>query len=217
MKQSQGNSSSTINLFLNAIKFFYREIVKSQDNIDIKYARRSKKLPVVLSRAAIGRLLHAVKNQKHQLLLALAYGSGLRVSEVTNLKVQDIDLENGLVFVRSGKGDKDRITIFPEKLTVPFKQMLFGREKNGYVFESNRGGKLTTRSSQKIFARAMQYANIQITASFHSLRHSFATHLLENGVDLRYIQTLLGHRNIKTTQLYTQVMTTDIRKIKSPL
>lgn len=216
-KHDRGNAPQTVNLFLNAIKFFYREVQKINHHIDITYAKRTKKLPVVLSRNEIARILHTVKNPKHKLLIALAYGSGLRVSEVISLRVQDIDIENNSISIRKAKGDRDRMSVFPGKLKTDFVRFLFGKNKDEYVFESNRGGKLTTRSAQKIFEKAMQCANIQRTATFHSLRHSFATHLLENGTDIRFVQELLGHRNIKTTQLYTQVTHHRLRNIKSPL
>lgn len=216
-KHDKNYASQTINLFLQAIKFFYREVIKTAYPIDVTYAKRPKRLPVVLSRREVSVILHAVKNPKHRLLLALAYGSGLRVSEVVKLKTGDIDFERGIIFVRKAKGDRDRITLLPEKINLDLKHFLFGQDKNSYVFESSRGGKLTTRTAQKIFEEAAQRAGIQRSATFHSMRHSFATHLLENGTDIRYVQELLGHRNIKTTQMYTRVTTTRIMNIKSPL
>lgn len=216
-KNDRGNAPQTVNLFLNAIKFFYREIQKINQPIDLRYAKKTKKLPVVLSRNAIGRILHSIKNPKHKLLIALAYGSGLRVSEVVQLKIADLDLESQTVFIRKAKGGRDRISIFPEKLTADFMRFLFGKNPDEYVFESNRGGKLTPRTAQKIFEKALQRAQVNCFATFHSLRHSFATHLLENGTDIRFVQELLGHQNIKTTQLYTRVTNHMLRNIKSPL
>ncbi|MEK7555516.1 MAG: tyrosine-type recombinase/integrase [Patescibacteria group bacterium] len=216
-KQDKGFSSQTTNLCLNAIKFFYREIIKSQDKIDIKFAKRSQKLPVVLSREEIRKIIETLSNDKHKLLIALAYGAGLRVSEATNLKVKDINIEELTIHLKDAKGKKDRITIFPEKIKSDIINIVSGRDKNSYVFESERGGKLTERTAQKVFENALKKSNIQKDATFHSLRHSFATHLLENGVDVRYVQELLGHQNIRTTQLYTQVTNPSIKKIKSPL
>ncbi|MBU0731753.1 site-specific integrase [Patescibacteria group bacterium] len=216
-KKGKGYSPQTLNLFLNAIKFFYREIIKSQEEIDLKFSKRSQKLPVVLSRNEIQLILDEVANSKHKLLIGLTYGAGLRVSEVINLKVRDIDLERGVIAVRAGKGDKDRITVLPEKLSSEIMARIRGRSGPEFVFVSERGGRLTARTAQKVFENALRKAGIQKDATFHSLRHSFATHLLESGTDIRYVQTLLGHRNIRTTQIYTQVSTANIRAIASPL
>jgi integrase/recombinase XerD len=216
-KLDKGNSSQTINLHLNAIKYFYREICKCKTNIDIKFAKISKKLPVVLSKSEIGNILNSIDNQKHKLMIALSYGTGFRVSETINLKVRDINLDELTIHIKGAKGNKDRITIFPEKLKNDLKDLISRRDNNGYIFESNRGGKLNERSAQKVFENALAKAGIKKDATFHSLRHSFATHLLENGVDVRYVQELLGHQNIRTTQLYTKVTNPSLKKIKSPL
>lgn len=216
-KYKKGSSPQTVNLFLNAIKFFYRDVLKCGDPLAVPYAKRTKKLPVVLSKNEISTILDAVKNPKHKLLLALAYGSGLRVSEVVKLKVHDIDWERDLIYVRKAKGDRERITLLPEKIKIELKHFLFGLDGEKFVFESTRGGRLTSRTAQKIFEESARRAGIMRNATFHSLRHSFATHLLENGVDIRYIQELLGHRDIKTTLIYTKVSSNAIQKIKSPL
>lgn len=218
----KGYAPQTMNLALNAIKFFYREVLESSMRIKIRCAKKSLKLPVVLSREEIRRVIGVIGNLKHKLMISLAYGAGLRVSEVVGLKVRDLMIDQGLICVREGKGGRDRITIFPEKLKSEFELFLSERKKiheidGCYVFESNRGGKLTSRTAQKVFGRALVLARIERAATFHSLRHSFATHLLEDGVNLRYVQELLGHKNIKTTQLYTMVSTDAVRKIKSPL
>lgn len=216
-KQSKGQSPQTINLYLNTIKYFYREIFKSRVSIDLKFAKTSSKLPVVLSRMEIEKLINAIDNRKHKLLISLSYGAGFRVSEAINLKIKDIDLAELTIHLKDAKGKKDRITIFPEKLKADLMEIMALRDKNDYVFESNRLGKLTERTAQKIFENALKNARITKDATFHSLRHSFATHLLENGVDVRYVQELLGHQNIRTTQLYTKVTNPSLKKIKSPL
>ena len=221
-KHDKGYAPQTTNLCLNAVKFFYREVLGSSMRIKIRCAKKSLKLPVVLSRDEIRRVIDAIGNLKHKLMISLAYGAGLRVSEVVGLKVRDLLIGEGLICVCGGKGGKDRITIFPEKLKDEF-DLFLKRKINDivtgelYVFESNRGGKLTSRTAQKVFENALVKVGIQKSATFHSLRHSFATHLLEDGVNLRYVQELLGHKNIKTTQLYTMVSTDAVRKIKSPL
>ncbi|MBI5754827.1 tyrosine-type recombinase/integrase [Candidatus Peregrinibacteria bacterium] len=216
-KQASGLSSQTVNLFLNGIKFFYLHVIKIHEKIDIHFAKITKKLPIVLSRNEIQSLIFALPNAKHRLLLSLAYGSGLRVSEVIDLKVKDVDFSELTIHLKEAKGKKDRITVFPEKLIMDMRNLSAGKDGNEFLFSSERGGKLTTRTAQKIFENALQKTGIQKGATFHSLRHSFATHLLENGVDVRYVQELLGHHNIRTTQIYTRVTNPGLKKIKSPL
>lgn len=215
--KKKGASAQTRNLFLNAIKFYYRNVVKTNQKIDIRSAKRERKLPVVLSRNEIKKLIEVTKNTKHKLSLSLAYGAGLRVSEVVNLRVKDLDLEELTIHIKQAKGKKDRITIFPEKLKTNIQNLIAGKDKNYLVFSSERGGKLTTRTAQKVFKKSLKKAKIKKDATFHSLRHSFATHLLENGVDVRYVQELLGHQNIRTTQRYTQATNPKLKNIKSPL
>ncbi len=216
-KQDKGRSGQTINLYLNAIKFFYRDILKSSEKIDLKFAKTNKKLPVVLSHSEIEKILDKIKNLKHKLMVALTYGAGLRISEIINLRVQDIDFEQLTIHLKEAKGKKDRITILPEKLKSDLLNVIVEKDNKKYIFESNRGGKLNTRSVQKIFEKALKSAKIKKPATFHSLRHSFATHLLENGVDVRYVQELLGHANIRTTQIYTKATNPSLKNIKSPL
>jgi len=217
LKYDKGFSSQTINLYLNAIKFFYRDVLKNFTNIDIKFAKRSKKLPVVLSKQEILRIIDGISNPKHKLIVSLSYGAGLRVSEVVALKIKDIDFERNLIYVRHGKGAKDRITLLSEKIKNDLKSFACMKDFNMYLFESERGGKLTIRSAEKIFENAMKKVGIYKDATFHSLRHSFATHLLENGTDIRYVQELLGHQNIRTTQIYTHITSNAINQIRSPL
>ncbi|MFA4846250.1 MAG: site-specific tyrosine recombinase/integron integrase [Patescibacteria group bacterium] len=209
-------SPQSRNLFLNAIKFFYQKTVGAGQQITVTSAKKNQRLPAVLSRKEIVSLLDATRNVKHRLLLALAYGAGLRVSEVIDLRVKDIDLAELTIHIKQAKGKKDRITIFPEKLVTEVRNLIAGKDASGVVFASERGGKLTTRTAQKVFESCLNKAGIQKDATFHSLRHSFATHLLENGVDVRYVQELLGHQNIRTTQIYTHVTNPSIKNIKSP-
>ncbi len=215
--KKEGVSARTRNLYLNAIKFYYRDIVKSKREINIRSAKISKNLPVVLSREEIKRLLKQTKNSKHKLLLSLAYGAGLRVSEVISLKVKDIDLKELTIHLKNAKGKKDRLTIFPNKIKAGLKNLIAEKGKNDFVFSSQRGGSLSVRTAQKVFKNSLKRAKIKKQATFHSLRHSFATHLLENGVDVRYVQELLGHENIRTTQGYTQVTNLKLKNIESPL
>lgn len=216
-KLDRGNSSQTVNVALNAIKFLYREVLKSKDRIDFKCAKKSKKLPMVLLHSEIQNIISQLQNPKHKLIISLAYGSGLRISEVANLKVQDIDFDGLSIHIKSGKGKKDRITIFPKRLVSSMQELIIHKQSDDFVFESNCGGRLTTTSLQKVFQNALKKSKIKKPATFHSLRHSFATHLLENGTDVRYVQELLGHANIRTTQIYTQVTNPQLKNIKSPL
>jgi len=210
-------SPQTINLALNAIKFFYSNVLNSPQIINLKFAKRSKKLPIVLSRNEVNKIALATDNPKYRLIILLAYACGLRISEVVSIKVCDLNIDELTLHVKNGKGNKDRITVLPKKLENDLKNLIAGMSTNEFIFRSNRGGKLTTTSIQKVFKNSLLKTGIQKMATFHSLRHSFATHLLENGVDIRYVQTLLGHANIRTTQLYTQVTNPQLKNIKSPL
>jgi integrase/recombinase XerD len=216
-KQEKGASSQTVNLYLNSIKHFYHDIMKAHVKVDLKFAKRSDKLPVVLSKNEIKQILGGIKNEKHKMMVALAYGAGLRVSETVSLRVKDLDLSELVIHIKEGKGKKDRITILPEILKEGLSRLMAGKDKKDYIFESERGGRLTARSAQKIFENALERSGIKKDATFHSLRHSFATHLLEQGTDVRYVQELLGHANIRTTQIYTKVTNPSLKKIKSPL
>jgi len=210
-------SPQSRNLYLNAIKFYYRKVSKNLQKIQILSAKEPKNLPEILSRKEIEKILNSLKNAKHKLLLSLAYGAGLRVSEVISLKVQDLDLVELTIHIKNAKGQKDRITVLPEKLVTNLKDLIAGRTGNDFVFTSERGGRLTTRTAQKVFENALRISKIDKLATFHSLRHSFATHLLENGVDIRYVQELLGHQSIRTTQRYTHVTNPKLKNIRSPL
>jgi len=215
--KSRNKAPQTINLYLNSIKFYYREVLKRPNKIDIKYSKKTLKIPVVLSRVEIAKITNLISNRKHKLIILLAYTAGLRVSEVIDLRVKDIDLDGLTIHLKNSKGKKDRLTIFSNKIKPLLQDIIVAKEKDDLVFESERGGKLSVRTVQKIFESALIKSKIKKDATFHSLRHSFATHLLENGVDIRYVQELLGHQNIRTTQIYTHVTNPNIRNIKSPL
>ena len=216
--QNQGKAPKTVNLYKEVIKFFCRQIIKVSLGQEIKLSKEPKKLPIVLSRFEIQRLLDSTNNSKHKTLLSLAYGAWLRVSEIVYLCVGDINLDQKTIHMKSAKGQKDRITLLPDKIIEEIKWLIDGKLYNDPVFHSEQwGGALTKRTAQHIFQHAMTKAWIQKKASFHSLRHSFATHLLESWTDIRYIQSLLWHTNIKTTQIYTQVATHHLQHIQSPL
>lgn len=216
-KFNKKQSPQTINLALNSVKFLYSQVLKDPQKIDLKFSKKSKKLPVVLSKKEIEEIIKNTDNSKYRLMISLGYACGLRVSEVVNLKVQDLSIDELVLTIRNGKGKKDRITILPKKAEDALKNLIAGRLGKEYLFPSNRNGKLTTASLQKMFHKSMGKTKITKNATFHSLRHSFATHLLENGTDVRYVQELLGHSNIRTTQIYTQVTNPKLKNIKSPL
>ena len=194
------------------MKFLYVEVLKNPQKIDLKFAKRSKKLLIILSRTENERIIEATDNSKYKFMISLGYACGLRVSEVVNLKVADLDIDELVVHIKGAKGKKDRISVLPEKINDDLRNMIAGKNSNDYLFSSNRGGKLTTTSLQKMFRKSLTKAKVNKPATFHSLRHSFATHLLENGTDVRYVQELLGHSNIRTTQIYTQVTNPKLKK-----
>lgn len=212
-----GKSSYTLNQYHAAYKLYRTKVLGEKWETKFPYAKRHKKLPVVLTKEEVARILGTIKNPKHQLLIALTYGAGLRVSEVVNLRMADLNLAELNLMVREGKGGNDRISLVPEKIVQELQHLTAGKKANDFVFESERGGKLTPRTAQVVFARALDKAKIRKNATFHSLRHSFATHLLENGIDVRYIQELLGHASVTTTQIYTKVIKTKLANIRSPL
>ncbi len=211
-------STSTLNTAINALKFYYGEVLKRKFVYEIKRPRKDKKLPVVLSQEEVSRILSSVNNIKHKAILMLIYSAGLRISEVVKLKPEDIDIQRKLIHVKDAKGRKDRYTLLSDVVleTIKRYQKEYGQSK--WLFPSQDKGKhITTRTVEKIFSNACKKAKIKKDATVHSLRHSFATHLLESGTDLRYIQELLGHKSSKTTEIYTHVSNKDIGKIKSPL
>ena len=215
-KHNRNLSPQTINLALNSIKFLYKEVLQDPQKIDLKFTKRDSKLPIVLSHTEIENIISTTNNEKYKLMISLGYACGLRVSEVVSLKVSDLDINELVVHIKGAKGKKDRISVLPEKLQNDLRNLIAGKNGADYLFRSNRGGKLTTTSLQKMFRKSLANTNINKSATFHSLRHSFATHLLENGTDVRYVQELLGHSNIRTTQIYTQVTNPKLKNIKSP-
>ncbi len=213
----RGVSNTTLNLIINALKFYYKQILRRRLFGRIKRPKKEKHLPVVLSKNEIKEILSQINNVKHKLLLGLMYASGLRVSEVCRLKVKNLDFDNNILWVGAGKGAKDRQTLLPKIISRILQKYLNKKNLNDYVFASNQGGCLSERSIQKVFFRALKESGIKKQATCHSLRHSFATHLLEKGVDIRYIQELLGHKRLETTQIYTKVTANKLREISGPL
>ncbi len=220
LTETEKAAYSTVRIHRFAIEYYHNTILKSF--IDLSFMNRMKKndhLPTVLTRDEIITLLKKITNLKHRVMISLLYSSGLRVSEVTNLRVCDVSLENLTLKVNQGKGKKDRITVFSIELAEMLDECMEGKKGDAYLFEScySRGEKLNTRTVQAVFKKALENSGIKKNASCHDLRHSFASHLLESGTDIRYIQLLLGHKNISTTTIYTRVSTPALKGIKSPL
>ena len=163
-------------------------------------------------------MLAVTINPKHHFLISLMYSAGLRVSEVIKIRMRDFDLDRGLILVRCGKGQKDRCTLLSEKLIPILKRQMLLKKPADYLFTGAQGnGHLTSESAEKIVKKAAEEAEIMKKVSCHTLRHSFATHLLEAGTNIRYIQELLGHAKLETTQIYTKVTSNNLKNIKSPL
>ena len=210
-------SASTLNIAHSAFKLYFEKILNRRFFASIPRAKQPKKLPETLTKKEVHQILGAIQNVKHRLMLCVMYSSGLRVSELINCKVKHLDFESRLMHVSLAKGAKDRKTIISEKLCPVLEKYVKNKNANDYVFESDRKGRLTERTVQKVFSDALKSTEIKRQATCHSLRHSFATHLLEAGTSIRYIQELLGHSKIETTQIYTKVANTNLQTIKSPL
>jgi len=215
----QGLSNTSLNLVISALKFYFEQVLKRKLFFNLHRPKREQYLPVVFSRQEIEKILTIPTNLKHKLLLMIMYGSGLRVSEAVALRVGDIDLDNLKIFIKGGKGSKDRVTVLSRAAAELLKNYLSALPNaQKYLFSGAGGiGHLTTRSAEKVFVDAVIKAGLKKQAGVHSLRHSFATHLLENGTDIRIIQKLLGHHNIKTTQIYTQVSGEVLERVVSTL
>lgn len=213
-----GTSSSFQNLQINAIKFYYEKVLgRKREIYDLPRPKKEHKLPSVLSEEEIIKLFKQVSNIKHKAILYLIYSGGLRLSEVVNLKITDIDSKRNLILIRKSKGKKDRTTLLSQALLELLRDYYREYKPENYLFEGQKGGQYSVRSVQNIFRMALSKSGIKKHATVHTLRHSFATHLLERGTDLRYIQELLGHANSKTTEIYTHITKKGLDKIVSPL
>lgn len=212
-------SVSSVNQTISAFKILFKDVLgRDWDPVRIKRPRRPKLLPVVFSNEEISHLLGSIRNRKHYCLIALAYASGLRLSEVISLKPCDIDSDRMQLKVRGGKGSKDRYTLLPAVLLEKLREYFRSYRPVTYLFEGQKPGRpYSAKSGQCVLKKAMESAGITKKASFHTLRHSFATHLLEQGTNVRIIQELLGHRSLKTTTVYLHVCNLDPVQIKSPL
>ncbi|HQO39065.1 MAG TPA: tyrosine-type recombinase/integrase [Spirochaetota bacterium] len=211
-------STSTVQIIINAVKFFYGEVMHKDFPCDIQAPKKDKKLPVVLSKSEVAAILDSIGNLKHRTVLMLIYSAGLRLNEAITIEKNDIDCDRGLIFIKGAKGRKDRTTILSEKFKILLDAYVRTYNPDKWLFKGHDiGSHISGRTVQYIFSTALAKAGIAKEATVHTLRHSFATHLLEQGVDIRYIQELLGHQSPNTTMIYTHVSTARIRNIKSPL
>jgi len=210
-------SSSYQNQIVNAIKLYFKIVKETAIEIDkIHRPKREKVLPNVLSKEEVLKIIDSTENLKHKTLLALIYSAGLRISEALNMRPKDIDSVRMLIHVKNAKGKKDRYTLLSEKVLQLLREYYTIYKPKDYLFEGQFGGMYSSRSAQVILKQVAEKAGIKKTITLHTLRHSFATHLLESGTDLRYIQDLLGHSSPKTTMIYTHVTNDSLKKIKNP-
>ncbi len=203
---------------INSIKFYYERVFGGKRKIYlIERPRKENILPEVLSEEEVAAILKTITNIKHKALIMTIYSGGLRISELINLKVKDIDSDRMQIRIQQSKGKKDRYTLLGTKTLLILRQYFAEYHPKVWLFEGENGGQYTDSSIYQIFKKSLIKANITKKVSIHSLRHSFATHLLENGTDLRYIQSLLGHSSSKTTEIYTHITTKGFDQIKNPL
>ncbi|MEI9958457.1 MAG: tyrosine-type recombinase/integrase [Ferruginibacter sp.] len=217
--EKEGISENTAHSRLNALKFYFEQVLAREKFFwEIPRPKKANKLPKVISEEKILEGLLSIKNNKHKTLLLLAYSAGLRVSEVIQLKVTDINSDRMQININAAKGKKDRVATLSSSILIMLRVYYKEYKPKEWLFEGqNKGEHYSSRSAQLVFKAAFKTLGLPNTCSFHSLRHSYATHLLENGTDITYIQKLLGHNDIKTTLRYTHVSNKTISKIESPL
>ncbi len=210
-------SASYQRQIVGSLKLFYIEIYNRAIPFEyLKVTQRENKLPVVLSKKEVMKVINNTNNLKHKAILSVIYSAGLRIGELLELKKIDIDSERMLIHVRAAKGKKDRYTVLSEKGLDILREYYKEYKPKDFLFEGQKGGKYSSESTGQFFKRALKKAKINKHATLHTLRHSFATHLLEDGIGIAHIQKLLGHNNISTTLIYTHIAKDAIEKIKSP-
>ena len=200
-------SSSAQNQAINAIKYYFEKILGQERTFYDLRPRKSQKLPGVFSEEEIVVLFRSIDNLKHRTILMLIYSAGLRIGESIRIRRVDLNFDRKSVFIKAGKGKKDRYSVLSDKVIKLLKEYLDIYKPEYWLFEGQTGGQYSTKSIQQVFRRAVQKSGINPYSTVHTLRHSFATHLLERGMDLRYIQVLLGHNSSKTTEIYTHITT----------
>jgi site-specific recombinase XerD len=210
-------ATATVHTKLAGIQFYYQHVL-GQPKFDLKiHRKRPGRLPEPLARSEVRKVFQGTKNPKHRAMLMTTYAAGLRVSEVMRLKVSDIHSERMMIHVRSGKGDKDRFTLLSTRLLQELRQYWLAQRPSGILFPNRDGQPMSRASLQRVFYQAKKRAGIAHGNGIHCLRHSFATHLLEAGVDLTIIARLLGHRSLSTTSRYLHVTSKHVQGICSPL
>ena len=214
LKKLEKNEPSSVSHSIFAIEYFFRNVLNQK--VCIPKPKRNKKIPEILTKEEIKKMINCINNIKHKLILKVLYGCGLRVSEIVNLKKENVNFEEKLIHIELAKGKKDRFVKVPDSIAEELKAYI-KLNSDEILFPSNRGGKLTKKTIAKIVENAGRKAGIKKDVYPHLLRHSFATHLLESGIDLRIIQKLLGHSDIKTTQIYTQISQASIKNVKLPI
>ncbi len=215
----KGRAGNTMNVYHMSIRFLFQNVLDKKMWINIGYSKIPEKVPVVLTKNEIRKLFSSIQNEKHRLMIEFLYSSGMRVSEFVNLSVKDLDLENSYGWVRRGKGNKDRLFIVADSLKIRINELI-DKEKlipEDYLFSSNRNNKYNIRSLQQILKKASRKSKIGKRISPHVLRHSFATHLIENGYSVSEVQGLLGHKSPETTFVYLHIASPNLIKVKSPL
>lgn len=215
----KGKAGSTLNNRLNALKFFFSGILGKRINVNLKYSRVPKTLPVVLSKKEVKELLEAIKNPYHQFMIELMYSAGFRLSELVNLHIGDLEIERGFGWIRHGKGNKDRMFIISELLKEKLLKIKKNRDIREFLFLTNKKQKYSTNTIYRIIKKASKESGISKYKNIHphTLRHSFATHLIENGYSIGDVQHLLGHSSPETTTVYIHTASNKILGIKSPL
>ncbi|MFH1586725.1 MAG: site-specific tyrosine recombinase/integron integrase [Candidatus Diapherotrites archaeon] len=217
MKEEKHSSNATLALVHASLKFFFHNFLRKKIIEEIRVPKRAKKLPTVLTKYEIKDLFKAAGAGRNRLVLEFLYSSGVRVSEAVKISVDDLDLREHIARVRGGKGNKDRVIILSTQWVKDLKKYLKHKKiKSEYVFSKKNGKPISVDTIQRIIREAAKKSDIRKHVTPHSMRHSFATHLLESGENIRKIQELLGHSNLSTTQIYTQVSTEELKKVKSP-
>lgn len=219
LKEEKKAAGNTLNVYHMAIRFFLEEILRKNMNLNIKYSKRPEKIPVFLTKEEVKRLIGKIHNWKHRLMIEVLYGGGLRVSELLNLRVKDLLVESGYGFIRQGKGRKDRIFVL-SKICIDKIRNLIEMEKlydESFLFLTNKRERYSERSVQEIVRKATLLAGIRKEVHPHTLRHSFATHLIQNGASLNEVQTMLGHKSPETSMIYVHMASPNMINIKSPL
>lgn len=217
LSEQRNYSFSGLNLMVNAIKFLFEKVWNlPKTTYHLPRPRKSHTLPKVLDEEDIKNIFSRVENPKHRLILYMAYSSGLRVSEVVRIRLTDIHRKSMQIRIEQSKGRKDRMVVLSKKVLALMEEYYRQYKPKEYLFEGQFGGPYSIRSAQMIFKRFKQLAKVNIKGGIHLLRHSFATHLLEQGADIRLVQQQLGHNSVKTTQIYTHVTEKRNQNLKSP-